>query len=435
MSSLTSSFKGNVPVVLILLLAIALGGPLWAQSPNISIEVGNVSAAPGDQQVEIPVYFNNYTDTVVAFEMWFQLDRPDICLFDIDSTTIFDTTYWQCTSGTPPTCTDSVSVTAADPWDFIHVDTIGTFTGGLSLAGGMVENWETVFTRSLSGLGTELKVVAFANASPPAGGVVGILPGENGRLFSLVFNCLMPPDFVTDRVARIIIARTTDHLSFSDPHGQSIGLTCSEVPDSTCFVCSQWTDAVCLSWTQAAFPPYDSCDVYSSNVCVLDSNKILTQDGTLTLCGPIVAGDVNGDGNYDISDLTMLTDFAIDGTPPLPNPTNADVNGDCYINWEDINLLQVGGPFTDCGCPDPVWFCCIGMRGNVDYDVTGGADDIDISDLTFLVNFMFKQGDSPMCPDEANVDGDSSKSIDIADLTRLANYMFKSGAPPANCSQ
>jgi hypothetical protein len=77
----------------------------------------------------------------------------------------------------------------------------------------------------------------------------------------------------------------------------------------------------------------------------------------------------------------------------------------------------------------------MGMRGNVDYDVSNGDDDIDISDLTFLVGFMFKQGDTPQCPEEANVDGDLAKSIDIADLTKLANYMFKSGAPPANCDQ
>ncbi len=42
------------------------------------------------------------------------------------------------------------------------------------------------------------------------------------------------------------------------------------------------------------------------------------------------------------------------------------------------------------------------IRGNVDYDI---GDAIDISDLVYLVDYMFNQGPAPLCWPEANVDG------------------------------
>ena len=83
--------------------------------------------------------------------------------------------------------------------------------------------------------------------------------------------------------------------------------------------------------------------------------------------------------------------------------------------------------------------CCMGeIRGNVDYDV---GDNIDISDLVFLVDYMFTGGPAPECWEEANVDGsgpatppdEGSDDIDISDLVYLVDYMFTGGPPPAEC--
>ncbi|MFH1687350.1 MAG: hypothetical protein ABIE70_07495 [bacterium] len=72
--------------------------------------------------------------------------------------------------------------------------------------------------------------------------------------------------------------------------------------------------------------------------------------------------------------------------------------------------------------------CCIADRGNVNGSV---EDGIDISDLVFLVNYMFNGGDEPPCLEEANINGEGE--IDIADLVTLVNYMFNDGVPPASC--
>ena len=88
---------------------------------------------------------------------------------------------------------------------------------------------------------------------------------------------------------------------------------------------------------------------------------------------------------------------------------------------ETINSL-----FYDCDHD----YCCIGMRGNVDSDIQGL---IDISDLVYLVDFMFTSGPTPACMLEANVNGDANENIDISDLVYLVDYMFTVGPEPASC--
>jgi len=83
--------------------------------------------------------------------------------------------------------------------------------------------------------------------------------------------------------------------------------------------------------------------------------------------------------------------------------------------------------------------CCVGIRGNVDYDP---GDEIDISDLVYLVDYMFTGGAEPECWGEANIDGsddgdgvDGPEDVDISDLVYLVDYMFNSGPPPPGCGQ
>jgi len=65
-----------------------------------------------------------------------------------------------------------------------------------------------------------------------------------------------------------------------------------------------------------------------------------------------------------------------------------------------------------------------------DIDNSGG---INISDLTFLVTYMFGGGPSPDCQEEANVNADDATNV--ADLTYLVEFLFRGGPPPADCPQ
>ncbi|MFQ5499552.1 MAG: FG-GAP-like repeat-containing protein, partial [Candidatus Zixiibacteriota bacterium] len=67
--------------------------------------------------------------------------------------------------------------------------------------------------------------------------------------------------------------------------------------------------------------------------------------------------------------------------------------------------------------------CCAGMRG----DVNGDGSDLDIVDLTCVVDFLFGSGCVQPCQEEADINGDGATS-DIVDLTMIVDWLF--GTPP-----
>ncbi len=76
--------------------------------------------------------------------------------------------------------------------------------------------------------------------------------------------------------------------------------------------------------------------------------------------------------------------------------------------------------------------CCSGVRGNVDGDPN---DEVIITDLTYLVAYLFENGPPPVCIAEGNADGitGSAGPVDIADLSYLVAYLFQNGPAPVDC--
>ncbi|MFQ6008853.1 MAG: hypothetical protein ACE5K8_07890, partial [Candidatus Zixiibacteriota bacterium] len=74
--------------------------------------------------------------------------------------------------------------------------------------------------------------------------------------------------------------------------------------------------------------------------------------------------------------------------------------------------------------------CCFGIRGNAN----GDPDDlINVVDVTYLVNYLFRDGPAPPCLQEGNVDGDIDETINVADVTYLVDFLFRGGSPPPAC--
>ena len=69
--------------------------------------------------------------------------------------------------------------------------------------------------------------------------------------------------------------------------------------------------------------------------------------------------------------------------------------------------------------------CCVNP-GDANHD-----GSVDISDLTYFVDFMFGGGPAPVCAEE--FDNDSNCSNDISDLTYYVDFMFGGGPAPQEC--
>jgi len=65
-------------------------------------------------------------------------------------------------------------------------------------------------------------------------------------------------------------------------------------------------------------------------------------------------------------------------------------------------------------------------RGDVD-----GSPGVFVSDLTFLVDYLFKSGVAPD-PYEAG-DVDCESNVNVADLSYLVDYLFRGGPSPCGC--
>lgn len=78
----------------------------------------------------------------------------------------------------------------------------------------------------------------------------------------------------------------------------------------------------------------------------------------------------------------------------------------------EVAPFQIGGAFLLC------------KAGDID----GSNTDIDISDLVYLVDYMFNGGPPPPLMASADVNG--SGAVDIADLVYLVDFMFNDGPAP-----
>ncbi len=124
-------------------------------------------------------------------------------------------------------------------------------------------------------------------------------------------------------------------------------------------------------------------------------------------------------------EYTYLTDTSL--TPLLT------LDNDTLYHWK-VKAHDLGGGETwsteTYHFLTPSTGCCIGDRGNINGDA---ADEVDISDLTYLVDYLFGGGPAPPCIEEGNVNSSPDEQIDISDLTFIVDYLFGGGPAPGVC--
>jgi PKD repeat protein len=153
----------------------------------------------------------------------------------------------------------------------------------------------------------------------------------------------------------------------------------------------------------------------------------------------LATGDVNGDGiSLTIGDLSYLISYLTLGGPPPVQLSQADLNGDCLVDTNDVRIyvcyfqqgLSCFPSYPVPTCCNPRLGCCFDITGNVDCDP---MDYVDISDLSVLIDNLYINFTPLCCKPEANIDGSSDGNIDISDLSALIDYLYLTFKRPAPC--
>jgi hypothetical protein len=123
---------------------------------------------------------------------------------------------------------------------------------------------------------------------------------------------------------------------------------------------------------------------------------------------------------YDVSELT-------EPQYQVPEPLGSD----SVYYWRFRSYESgVWSPYSHAFAAYIKAGCCIDLTGNIDGDP---EDQVDLGDLTALIDYLFISFTEPDCTEEANVDGDAEGLVDLGDLTALIDYLFISFTPPAEC--
>ena len=428
----TTTLKAPTLLAGVLALMLLIGPTANGQLPDLIVQVGDTTAVSGAQNTVISVYLSNYHDTIAGFNIWLQLDRPDIMIFRTNVDSTIDTTrwlcleydpivtdscvdsihvtgdsiYWRCDVWEGPNCTDSTMVPIDSThdwshpaeWDWFNIDTNEVLIGSIDPTGTLVENWEWVDARSLSGYGTDLNIAGIADLPAPPS-TEGILPQSGGLLIKLIADVLDTPDTLQDRTANILIqSNFLAHFNFSRPDGSTIGILQEEVPDTNFWRCVAWGGSTCLVWQRVSTPPYDSIEIGVDTISYVDTVNVWLYNGALTIDPPPMGKCCFG----------------------APEPLSCTEN----IHWACDTLIN--GKWyeaADCSGPDP---CPLGICGDID---GSGSEMIDISDLVYLVDYMFVGGPEPDPLWVADMD-DCMGAVDISDLVYLVDFMFLDGPAP-----
>jgi hypothetical protein len=379
--------------VVVVFAGVLLAIPCPADpTPDIYVRVSDTTSFPGATST-VSVYLSNYTHEISGFNLWLQLDRPDIMRYTTTVDSVVDTTRWFCQESIGDSCIDSILVVGdtlyfqCNEWDgtfencldstlvpadsgydegmaypavydTMYIDTIEILIGTFDTVGTLISGWEHVSARSLSGIETNLNVTGIADM--PGGTTVGgIEPQQGGVLIRLQAQVLDIPDSLQDRTVNILIqSDVLSHFNFSEPDGSSVGLAYEEIPDTNCWVCMAWANDVCLNWKRISIPPPGGCDSSEIGVDTLvyiDTSAAYLQNGSVTVLTAL-CGDINDSGNPipDIIDLIYLVNYMFQEGPEPPNMWVTDVNCDFtqIPNISDliymVTYMFQGGPW--CGC-------------------------------------------------------------------------------------
>lgn len=113
----------------------------------------------------------------------------------------------------------------------------------------------------------------------------------------------------------------------------------------------------------------------------------------------------------------------------LPTPVELGVTYFWKVKGVDLGGAETWSSETFSFYTPELLGCCVGVRG----DINGDGQDMNIVDLTCVIEYLFGSGWCEMpCAEETDVNGDGAMA-DIVDLTFIVDYLFGPSTAPIPC--
>lgn len=254
--------------------------------------------------------------------------------------------------------------------------------GGVEIAGTAISGWQFVGAQSFSDNRTDIKVTALANTlGPPFN--PGLPPQEEPvLLFRIRFHVAGTLPFASDSVVTLHITENLEHTGFSDPSGNLIGtMTNYNICDTTYWQCLEWSGDTCLAWAP-------------SNPVNADSVRIDTFF-TYWCCDE------------------WVDDTCLDWIVCLPPGDSVEINSQIWTSLDTSVVFYTNGTVTVTGEES-----CCQFPGDVNDDAI-----VNIGDPVFLINYIFRGGFAPPCPQSADCNGDCE--INVGDVMCMIRPIFQ----------
>ncbi|UCD94659.1 MAG: hypothetical protein JSU69_00995 [Candidatus Zixiibacteriota bacterium] len=359
-------------LILTFLPALVDSGPAFV--PRLEPRIYDETARPGQQDFPISVYLTNYFDSVAGFDFLLVISHPELLEFQTRLDTAFNTTYWKCTLWSGELCIDSADVTdsvIADPsfeYDRAVVDSSEYLAGIFDTTGTLCSGWEFISARPVSGYPHFLMVTGRADTTWPPYYTPGIGCPQFGDypLIKLLADVNDISDTVQDRTVIIwwVHEPWCQQSVFYDETGDLIG--CCDSNGFNIEIDTSWF--VCDVWVPLVG---ETCYFYTE----------------------VAEGPIDSVDSFWCCDTLLYS---------------------CQSDTSVIRFRH--GSVT-------VLYSGSGICGDSNNDF-----HVNLIDVTYVIDYLYRNGPSPPKPDQADTDCDGS--ISLLDATYLINYLYRGGPQP-----
>jgi len=384
-------------VLAFITIAVVFCVPQTAFSQDLVIKVGDTTGSSGEQNSVISVYITNWEDEIAAFTIWLRLNQPGILEFQTDTMTIIDTTYWVCEGWEGEVCTDSV---AGNP-DTLYWQCIEYVAGS---QGDSCIDWILV---SVDSPYTDVQlpdsplmifidtIVAEIGNIDTTGSLIGGWDYVNTRSYN-EDNL----DVKVTAVANMLGGGGNPPIADGNIEGllfRLLGDIHEIADDDTNRVVNIQVEKNALEHFIFSRPDGSAVGVHNQEVP--DSNLFRCVSwGGVPYESPCLVYDRVIRQPYD--SVEYITDTV------------------AYLDTLEVHVDE--GSLT----------VLAGVCGNCNNDP---LDQVDISDITFIISLLYLNGSDPVNPTLCNTNCDSAGDIDISDITRLIDHLYLSQQELCDC--